>query len=65
MDIIPHTIRRFLYGLECQDLARIAKMDYRMAEIRKITNWTVATKEKMMVFRWIEEIIAAYSEHTT
>ncbi|KAF3625184.1 hypothetical protein FXO38_10420 [Capsicum annuum] len=40
-------------------------MDYRMAEMRKITTWMLGTDNKMVIFRWIAERIAVHGEHET
>ncbi|KAF3682616.1 hypothetical protein FXO37_02238 [Capsicum annuum] len=40
-------------------------MDYRMADMRKITNKTLGLDYKMVMFRWIAERIATYDKHAT
>lgn len=40
-------------------------MDYKIVKIKKITNQTLGTNEKIVMFRWIAERITAYSEHAT
>lgn len=56
-------IGRFLYSLTYQTPSNIVEMDYRMAEIWKITNKALGTEDKVMMFWWIAERITALSKH--
>lgn len=65
VDNSSQTIERFLYGLVYQASANTDEMDYRMAKMRQITNQTLGTEDKMVMFRQIDERITAHGEHDT
>lgn len=51
VDISPRTMRRFLYRPEYQATINTGDMDYRIVEMRNVTNRTTGTENKLMMFR--------------
>lgn len=64
MDISLQTIRRFLCDLKYQASDNTTKIDYRTTEMRKITNQTLGTNDKLVMFRWIIECISLNDVYT-
>lgn len=52
-----------MYGPEYQASTNIRKMDYKIVKMRKITKRKLGTDDKIVMFKWIAERIAAHGEY--
>lgn len=59
----PHTIRRFLSGLEYQTLRNGREIDCQIEKMRKITKRKLGSEDKMVLLRWIAERIASNGQN--
>lgn len=63
MDISPHTIGYFLYGLKYQPPINTEDLDNQIEEMRKITQRLLGFENNIVLFRCMAERIASYRQN--